>query len=79
MHELVLLDQALALEEVRDDRLQVWHTDEGKPEGLPIELADALIRLLDLAGAMGIDMEEAIEIKVAYNARRQHRHGGRKL
>jgi NTP pyrophosphatase (non-canonical NTP hydrolase) len=50
-----------------------------KPEGLPIELADVIIRVLDLCGALEIDIEQAIEDKVAYNTTRTHRHGGRKL
>lgn len=49
----------------------------GKPEGFSIELADAVIRILDLCGALGIDLEKAVETKMAYNATRPHRHGGK--
>ena len=34
-----------------------------KPEGIPIEIADVVIRCLDLAGAMGFDLEHAINLK----------------
>jgi hypothetical protein len=49
----------------------------GKPVGFPIELADALIRILDLAAGLGIDIEEAIRIKMDFNTTRPHRHGGK--
>ena len=38
-----------------------------KPEGVAVELADAVIRIADLCGHLGIDLEEVIEIKMAYN------------
>ena len=46
-----------------------------KPTGLPIELADAVIRIADLCGELGIDLEKAIEIKHEYNKTRPYRHG----
>lgn len=48
-----------------------------KPEGVPIELADAIIRILDFAAEHGIDIEGAMRAKHAYNATRPHRHGGK--
>lgn len=49
-----------------------------KPRGLPTELADVIIRVLDLAGALGIDMQLEVERKMAYNKRRSYRHGGKR-
>lgn len=49
-----------------------------KPEGVAIELADAIIRILDYCGEAGIDIEEAIAIKHEYNKTRPYRHGGKK-
>jgi len=53
--------------------------EDGKPEGIPAELADVAIRLFDLCGAYGIDLEKAIGVKAAYNQTRPYRHGDKKL
>jgi NTP pyrophosphatase (non-canonical NTP hydrolase) len=37
---------------------------------IEVELADALIRIADLAGAMGLDLGGAVAEKLAYNAQR---------
>jgi len=46
-----------------------------KPEGFGIELADAMIRIADLAYLTGIDLEELIREKHQYNATRPYKHG----
>lgn len=50
-----------------------------KPEGVPSELADIVIRALDAADAWGIDLERVIEEKLRYNESRGHRHGGKQV
>ena len=39
------------------------------------ELADTIIRILDLCGAKGIDIEKHIELKMKYNESREKMHG----
>ena len=78
-----------ALEEYRDGKPMVYydcfcdskvtpcnHQGE-KPEGIAIELADCIIRILDYCGHAGIDIEEAIKVKHEYNKTRPYRHGGK--
>lgn len=47
----------------------------GKPEGVPFELADVVIRVLDFCEANDIDLESMIIEKLAYNATRGYKHG----
>lgn len=60
------------------DPTKVWLNEKGKPEGFPTELADILIRVLDVAQVFGIDMQEAMWQKHQYNATRPYRHGGKR-
>jgi NTP pyrophosphatase (non-canonical NTP hydrolase) len=56
----------------------VWASEYGwKPEGVPSELADIVIRVADICGHYGIDLNEAVRVKMAYNANRSYRHGGK--
>lgn len=48
-----------------------------KPEGLPSELADACIRIFDICGKMGIDLDFVVDIKMRYNESRPIRHGNK--
>lgn len=48
-----------------------------KPEGVPSEIADIVIRCADVAERCGFDLEAAIIEKMAYNKTRSYRHGGK--
>ena len=48
-----------------------------KHEGFPSELADVVIRVADMAEALGIDLETEIARKMEYNRTRKFRHGKR--
>ncbi|CAB4159252.1 NTP-PPase_u5 domain containing protein [uncultured Caudovirales phage] len=56
-----------ALEGIRKNK-----QDEHLPhrKSVEVELADAVIRIADLAGALGLDLGGAIAEKMAYNAQR---------
>ena len=49
-----------------------------KPEGIAVEMADCMIRILDWCGREGIDIERVIAEKMAYNKTRPYRHGGKR-
>lgn len=56
---------------------EVTYNEKGKPEGFPTELADAVIRIMDLAEAIGIDLQKEILEKHEYNRKRPQMHGGK--
>jgi NTP pyrophosphatase (non-canonical NTP hydrolase) len=79
---LVHSEVSEALEDYREGHVVQSIRREGgdrKPVGFAIELADVLIRIADMCGRYGIDLNEALEIKLEYNKTRPHRHGGKKL
>lgn len=50
-----------------------------KPEGVPSELADTVIRIFDFCYTEKIDLGAIIAEKLAYNRTREQMHGGKKL
>jgi NTP pyrophosphatase (non-canonical NTP hydrolase) len=46
-----------------------------KPEGIPSEFADVIIRILDASAYYGIDIDRAVTEKMAFNKTRPHKHG----
>ena len=54
-----------------------FYFNDSKPEGIPIELADCIIRILDYCGKENIDIENALKIKHEYNKTRAYKHGGK--
>jgi NTP pyrophosphatase (non-canonical NTP hydrolase) len=48
---------------------------DDKPEGIPSELADIVIRIADWCGQAGIDLAKAVEDKLLYNKGRAYKHG----
>jgi len=70
-----------ALEFFRTDQIVTFASGDSnkpKPDGFWIELADCMIRILDLAEAYGEDMEQLIELKMKYNETRAYKHGGKR-
>lgn len=68
-----------ALEDFRNGKtpIETWHDENTKPCGIPIELADVIIRILHFAGKHGIDIEAAVRKKMDYNKTRPFKHGGK--
>lgn len=81
---LVHSEVSEALEEYRKGSAPVSiyydkNSDEpDSPQGIPIELADAIIRILDYCAYAHIDIDRALLLKHEYNKTRSYRHGGKK-
>ena len=52
----------------------VIDSETGKPNGLPSELADIIIRVCDFSESRKIDLEGAIKIKMEFNRGRPFKH-----
>jgi NTP pyrophosphatase (non-canonical NTP hydrolase) len=72
------------------DEVHAWHNGESialedlpvrmrKPEGIPSEMADIVIRVLDFCYRYKIDLEAVLLEKLAFNETRGHRHGGKRI
>lgn len=67
-----------ALEEYRKGGLDVvCYSDSGKPKGILPELADVILRILDMCWRNGWDIGEAIIEKHEFNKTRPYKHGGK--
>ncbi len=51
---------------------------KGEDEDLPYELADIILRTMQLAEALGIDLQKAVEEKHAINVNRPYKHGNKR-
>ncbi len=58
---------------------EIHKGENGKPEGVPIELADVLIGIFYNAELHGIDLLGALEVKGAFNRQRDYTAEGRQL
>lgn len=65
------------LEEFRSGHsaTETYYRNDGKPEGVPSEIADVIIRCLDMVDFYGIDIEHAIKEKMEFNKTRPYKHG----
>lgn len=70
-----------ALEDIRNHKhiSALTFAAGGKPEGVPSELADVLIRVFHFARKHNVDLAEAVVQKLMYNDTRPFKHGGKAL
>ena len=71
-----------ALEDIREGSIGHWRgysTANGKPCGVPSELADVVIRVMHFCGKHGINLGAAVLEKMQYNESRPFKHGGKVL
>jgi len=75
------LSEALeAYREVGDSIGKTYYSgEEKKPEGVPSELADVVIRVMDISERYGIDLASMIVEKHEFNKKREYRHGGKAI
>lgn len=82
---LAVSELAEALEEYRNgcgvQTIYFVLDSEGKPkpEGVPIEIIDCMIRLFDNCGYYNIPITQIYMLKTEYNKSRPHLHGNKKL
>jgi len=68
MSEIIEAYEAIRNGDVPDDKLPQYR-------GQDVELADAIIRLLDWCGAHDIPIGEIVNAKLEYNKTRPYKHG----
>lgn len=67
-----------AVEEIRKPKCAInenWYQADGKPEGVGMELADAVIRIFDFCGYHKINLEGCLIGKMKFNETRPWKHG----
>lgn len=55
----------------------IYYGADGKPCGVPTELADTVIRIFEYCKRQGIDIEQALLEKMEFNKTRPYRHGNK--
>lgn len=60
-----------------EEDVSKWQHGE-KPEGIAVEMIDCIIRILDYLAHVGVDVDELMARKTAYNETRPYRHGGKR-
>lgn len=77
--ELLMLTVSELAEAMEAHRKNLSDAHLPHRDGLSVELADAVIRICDLAGGLQLDLAGALAEKLAYNANRvDHTHAARR-
>lgn len=74
---LIVSEAVEVFEEIRNGQAvdYTYYREDGKPEGVPTEMADIIIRVLDACYVWGIDIDATVKEKMAYNDTRPYMHG----
>lgn len=76
---LVHSELSEAVEEIRNGvspkTIYYNESNPNKPEGVPVELIDAMIRLFNICSELGIDVESVLKLKHEFNKTRPYLHG----
>lgn len=70
----LMASEAREIENLPDDKFYEAYKEKVK-ESFECEIADAFIRLFDLAGGMGVNLDYFIRTKARFNRLRPYRHG----
>ncbi len=72
---LIQSELSEALEAMRKGNYAENGYGVGKKDSFADELIDAVVRILDLGGELGIDLDAQLVFKMEYNAQREAKHG----
>jgi NTP pyrophosphatase (non-canonical NTP hydrolase) len=77
--ELIALIHSELSEALEADRKNLMDDKLPHRNGLEVELADAVIRIFDMAGGLGLDLGGALAEKLVYNMSREDHQVGHRL
>lgn len=73
--QMIALMHSELSEALEADRKDLMDDKLPHRKGLEVELADTLIRICDMCGGLGLDLDGAVREKREYNKSRPYKHG----
>lgn len=75
---LIHSEVSKAYEEYRK-KARMFFIEDGKPEGVAIELVDVVLSVLDYLEAKGVNIEALMQLKHDFNKTSPYKHGGKRV